>query len=114
MFNASGAPCLSSGVSRSGRERESHPIVSPGDFHLPVTVALVLHRLLGLSDAVNIPTPPGERKAHPYNWVMVALFVSGVGAFVLHSFFLAYRGGRWVAAKLVFLAVYWYLAIKIA
>jgi hypothetical protein len=80
---------------------------------LPVTIALVLHHLLGLSDALNIPTPPGEREAHLYNWLMVALFFSGVVAFVLHSFFLAYRGGRWVAAKLVFLAVYWYLFIMI-
>jgi len=73
----------------------------------PFLVTLLIHRLLGLSDALMIQTPPGEREAHAYNLVMIVVFFFGVGAFLVHAFTLARRDRIWIVAKLVALAVYW-------
>ena len=84
---------------------QSHWVAFP--ILMPAVIMLILHRQLGLSDALNVATPPGEREAHLFNWVMVAVFFLGVGVFVLHTFSLWSRGRRWVFAKLFFLALYW-------
>ena len=83
-------------------------------FLVPAVVMLILHRQLGLSDALNVPTPPGEREAHIFNWVMVSVFYLGVGVFFLHTLSLSSRGWRWVAAKLTFLAIYWGAILMLA
>lgn len=83
-------------------------------FLVPGIIMLILHRQLGLSDALNVPTPPGEREAHLFNWVMVAVFLLGIAAFFLHALFLWTRGWQWVVAKLLFLALYWSTILTMA
>jgi hypothetical protein len=91
---------------------QSHWIAFP--ILVPAVVLLIVHRQLGLSDALNVPTPPGEREAHLFNWVIVSVFYLGVGAFFLHTLSLLSRGWRWVVAKLVFLAAYWGVVLILA
>ena len=74
---------------------------------VPFLVMLALHRLFGLSDALMVQTPPGEREAHTYNLVVVAVFFLGVAAFIVHAFAFAPRRSLWLIAKLVALLVYW-------
>lgn len=76
-------------------------------FLVPFLVMLAVHRFLGLSDALMIQTPPGEREAHTYNLVMIAVFFLGVAAFAVHAFAFARRDGGWLIAKLVMLVAYW-------
>ncbi len=76
-------------------------------FLVPAIILVILHRQLALSDALNVPTPPGEREAHLFNWLMVVVFYLGVTAFLLHTLSLSSRGWRLTGAKLVFLALYW-------
>ena len=83
-------------------------------FLVPAIIMFILHHRLGLSDALNVSTPPGEREAHLFNWVMVAVFWLGVSAFFLHALSLWSRGWRWGAAKLVFLALYWSMTLMLA
>jgi hypothetical protein len=76
-------------------------------FLVPAVTMIMLHRCLGLSDALNMLTPPGEREAHLFNWAMATVFWLGVAAYFLHAFSLWSRGWRWVWAKMIFLAAYW-------
>jgi len=76
-------------------------------FLVPVLPMFAVHRILGLSNALMIQTPPGEREAHTYNLVMVMVFYLGVAAFVVHSLAFARRDRVWLVAKLVILVVYW-------
>ena len=78
---------------------------------LPFLVMLAVHRLLGLSDALMVQTPPGERDAHTYNLIMVGVFYVGVAAFVVHAFAFARGGGMWFVAKLLALVVYWIMIV---
>ena len=82
-------------------------------FLVTAIIMVVLHHQLGLSDALNVPTPPGEREAHLFNWVMVAVFLLGMAAFFFHALILWSRGWQWVVAKLVFLALYWITILKV-
>jgi len=75
-------------------------------FLVPFQVMLVIHRLLRLSDALMIQTPPGEREARTYNLMMVAVFFCGVTAFLSHAFSFARPDRVWLIAKLVVLVVY--------
>jgi hypothetical protein len=84
------------------------PILVPG------VIMLILHRQLGLSGALNVATPPGEREAHLFNWVMVSVLYLGVGVFLLHALSLWSRGRFWVFAKLAFLALYWSMILILA
>jgi len=84
---------------------QSHWVAFP--LLIPAAILLIVHQRLGLSDALNVPTPPGEPEAHLYNWAMVSVCYLGAGVFFLHAFSLWNRGWRWVVAKLVFLAIYW-------
>jgi hypothetical protein len=74
---------------------------------LPGVFMLILHHRLGLSDALNVPTPPGEREAHLFNWMMAVVLWLGAGAFFLHALSLWRRGWHLVGAKLIFLVLYW-------
>jgi len=71
-------------------------------FLVPFLVMLAVHRFLGLSDALMIQTPPGEREAHTFNLVMVAVFYLGIAAFVAHAGHLAGRSRLWLYGKLCF------------
>ena len=83
-------------------------------FLVPAVIMLIIHHRLGLSDALNVPTPPGEREAHLFNWVMVAVFWFGVAGYFGHALSLLNRSWRWVAAKLVILAIYWITILLVA
>lgn len=81
---------------------------------VPFLVMLAVHRLLGLSDALMVQTPPGEREAHTYNLVMVGVFFCGVAAFAVHAFAFARRDRVWLIAKIVALVVYWTVIVMFA
>ena len=53
-------------------------------FLLPFMVMLTIHRMLGLSDNLNVEPAPGEPDSSTYNWFMSAAFYGGVGGFVWH------------------------------
>jgi len=81
---------------------------------LPFLAMLAVHRLLGLSDALMVQTPPGEPEADTYNLIMTGVFLVGVAAFAVHAFAIA-RGHRaWLVAKLVTLVVYWSMIVMFA
>jgi hypothetical protein len=83
-------------------------------FLVPAIILIILHRQIDLSDALNVPTPPGESETHLFNWLMVVVFYLGVTAFFLHTLILSTRGWRLIAAKLVFLALYWCTILMLA
>ena len=68
---------------------------------------LWVHHALDLSDALMVATPPGEREAHTFNFVMVVVFYAGIAAFVAHTSVLAGRSRGWLFAKLAVLVGYW-------
>ena len=74
---------------------------------LPFLGMFGLHRYLGLSFAMNVPTPPGERDAPLYNLVMCLVFYGGVSAYFSHAIVIAKRSKGWLAFKLLFLVAYW-------
>jgi hypothetical protein len=90
---------------------QSHWVAFP--MLVPGIIMLILHRHLGLSDALNIPTPPGEREAHLFNWVMVALIYLGAGVCFAHAFIQLSLSRRWFFAKLIVLALYWGLLMLV-
>jgi hypothetical protein len=73
---------------------------------LPYCILLVLHEVLGISDAALM----GDRGDAVYNlWMMLALFLGSL-VFLVHTFALPLvkgRGGGWVAPKLLFLGACW-------
>jgi hypothetical protein len=83
-------------------------------FLVPFLVMLAVHHLLGLSDALMIQTPPGEREARIYNAVMVAVFFAGVAAFTIHAVAFARGQIAWLIAKFVTLVVYWSMIVMFA
>ena len=76
-------------------------------FLLPFLVMLGVHHVLDLSDALMVATPPGEREARVFNFVMVVVFFAGIAAFAGHALSLAGRSRGWLAAKLAVLVGYW-------
>ena len=76
-------------------------------FLLPFLAMLWRHHALDLSDAFMVATPPGEREAHIFNFVMVVVFFGGIAAFVAHASILASRSRTWLFAKAAVLVVYW-------
>ncbi len=77
---------------------------------LPFVIMLVVHELLGISDALLAADEPGDDDARTYNTLMVAAFYLGNLAFVVHACALAAvkgRGWPWLLRKLIFLSVYW-------
>jgi hypothetical protein len=75
-------------------------------FFVPFLVMLTIHHCLGLSDALMVRAPPGEREAYDYNLLMVAVFYFGIYAFVGHTIALAPKGRAWVAVKVLALGIY--------
>ena len=76
-------------------------------FLLPFLAMWGLHHALDLSDALMVATPPGEREAHIFNFVMAVVFYAGIAAFVAHASVLAGRSRGWLLAKLAVLVGYW-------
>ena len=76
-------------------------------FLLPFLVMLCLHHALNLSDSLMVATPPGQREAHAFNFVMVVVFYGGIAAFMAHTLTLADRSRKWLLTKLAVLVGYW-------
>jgi hypothetical protein len=91
--------------SRRYRWMQSHWIAFT--FLLPFLILLWVHHVLDLSDALMVATPPGEREAHIFNFVIVLVFYAGIAAFMAHTFCLPDQSRRWLAAKLAVLVGYW-------
>lgn len=70
---------------------------------VPAVIMLMVHHELGLTDAFLM----GDRKSANYNLVMMAVFFAGIAACVLHTCYLANRGGKWVLLKAILLVLYW-------
>ena len=79
----------------------------------PFLLMVLVHRLLGFSDALMVETPPGEREARAYNLLVMIVFYSGVFSFVFHDFVYSPRSPAWRAAKLFTLVIYWVLVLKV-
>ncbi len=79
----------------------------PFPFLVVLPLMVWAHHLLGLSDALMVQTPPGEREAHTYNLVMVFVGWTAIGFFFFHTLSLWQRSWRWAVGKLIFLAAYW-------
>jgi len=47
-------------------------------FLVPFLALLWIHHMLDLSDALMVATPPGEREAHAFNFVLVVVFSQAV------------------------------------
>jgi hypothetical protein len=79
-------------------------------FLLPFLVMLVVHELLGMSDALFAGNDPRDDGARLYNLLMITALYLGSLAFIVHAFSLPIlkgQGWRWILPKLIFLAVYW-------
>ena len=76
-------------------------------FLLPFLGMLGVHHVLDLSDALMVATPPGEREARVFNFVMAVVFFAGIAAFVAHASVLAGRSRGWLVTKLAVLVGYW-------
>ncbi|HEY1170803.1 MAG TPA: hypothetical protein VGH19_05480 [Verrucomicrobiae bacterium] len=75
-------------------------------FLIPFPVMLLIHRLLGYSDALMVATPPGEIAAHTYNLIMVLVFYFGLTAFIAQTMIVAVKERRWLLMKLGCLGLY--------
>ena len=71
----------------------------------PFAVMLLIHRLLGLSDAMLAGPAPGETFWPLYNIAMVLVFYVGVAGYLAHTFWMSDRGR--VALKCAALAIGW-------
>ena len=79
-------------------------------FLLPFVVMLLVHELLGMSDALLAGNDPRDDDARLYNLLMIAALYLGSLAFVVYAFALPIvkdQGRRWVLPKLMFLAAFW-------
>jgi hypothetical protein len=79
-------------------------------FLLPFVLMLVVHELLGMSDALLEGNEPRDDDARFYNLLMVAALYLGSLAFVVYTFALPMlkgQGWRWVLPKILFLAAFW-------
>ena len=83
----------------------------PFPFLLVFPLMVWVHHILGLSDALMVQTPPGEREARTYNLIMVLVGWSAIGFFFVHTLSLLHQSWRWAVAKLAFLAAYWWLLV---
>jgi hypothetical protein len=74
---------------------------------VPFGLMLIVHRSLGLSDALLAAPKPGEPFWPLFNVAMILVFYLGVGGYLAHAFWLSDRGWTWVAVKCVALAIAW-------
>ncbi len=74
---------------------------------MPFGLMLIVHRSLGLSDAMLAAPKPGQRFWPLYNIALVVAFYLGVGGYLAHTFSMLRRGWGWVVAKCVALVLGW-------
>ena len=82
-------------------------------FLLPFLCGVLIHHRLGLSDAFLLARDQRDRDSQLFNLILVVIFSTGVTLFLAHTFILAKKGWGWVMAKLVLVAAYWALAIRL-
>lgn len=73
----------------------------------PFLILEGVHRYLGLSDALMVSTPPGEREAHLFNWIMVLAASVGNGAFILRACLLSREGAPRFLARVLSFILFW-------
>ena len=77
-------------------------------FLVPFVVMETIHRMLGLSDNINVDPAPGEPDSATYNLFMCAAFWGGVIGFIWHVLAIADRSRRlMVLVKLLALVSLW-------
>lgn len=81
-------------------------------FFVPFSLMLVLHRFLGLSDALMAAPAPGQPDSFLYNIMMVGAFYFGVAGYIFHVLALSRKEPRWVFVKLALLVVIWAMLIS--
>lgn len=74
---------------------------------IPFGLMLIVHRSLGLSDAMLAAPRPGQPFWPLYNVALVLALYLGVGGYLTHTFWLRGRGRGWVVVKCVALALAW-------
>jgi hypothetical protein len=79
---------------------------------VPFALMLIVHRLLGLSDAVGVAPKPGEPHSLLFNFVMIAAFYLGVAGYLGHTCLTAKLGWGWVVAKLIALGISWVVLLR--
>jgi hypothetical protein len=84
----------------------AHHWITPLAF-APFALMLVVHRSLGLSDAMLVAPGPGEPFWPLFNVALILVFYLGVAGYLAHTFWLSDRGWLWVAVKCVALAIAW-------
>jgi hypothetical protein len=70
-------------------------------FLIPFVLMLILHQMLGLSDALLVADKPGERPAHGYNLMLGINMNFGGAAALLHLCWKSQRVFPWIIAKLL-------------
>ena len=73
----------------------------------PFALMLLVHRLLGLSDAMLGAPLPGNTFWPLYNIAMVVVFYGGVAGYLAHTFWMSDRGWGWVVLKCALLIIGW-------
>jgi hypothetical protein len=74
-------------------------------FLVPFVLMLVLHQMLGLSDALLVADQPGKRPAHGYNLLLGINMNLGGAASLLHLCWRSQRVFPWIIAKLLILTI---------
>jgi hypothetical protein len=88
------------------RGRLAHHWIAPLAF-IPFGLMLIVHRSLGLSDALLAAPEPGRPSWPLFNVAMILVFYMGVGGYLAHTLWLSDRGWIWVFVKCLALAVAW-------
>jgi hypothetical protein len=84
----------------------NHHWITPLAF-MPFALMLIVHRLLGLSDAMLAAPNPGQPYWPIYNIAMVMVFYLGIAGYLAHTFWLSARGWNWVLVKCSVLVIAW-------
>ncbi|MCE9547922.1 MAG: hypothetical protein K8T25_20820 [Planctomycetia bacterium] len=74
---------------------------------VPFAILFVIHRRLGLSDALLAAPAPGQPFWPVYNLVMGILLYAGLLVYLAHTFWMADQGWFWVVLKCAAFVVCW-------
>jgi hypothetical protein len=88
------------------RGRLAHHWIAPLAF-IPFGLMLIVHRSLGLSDALLAAPNPGQPFWPLFNVAMILALYLGVGGYLAHTLWLSDRGWIWVVVKCLALAIAW-------
>jgi hypothetical protein len=75
-----------------GRERLAYHWIAPLAF-IPFGLMLIVHRSLGMSDALLAASKPAQPFWPRFNVAMIVVFYLGVGGYLAHTFWLAAGAG---------------------